>query len=94
MLIEEVIRTCAVRPVAEAAVASVGSGFAATVRRAAAAIGMSVGDYAVTRVGDFARNGRESEMRAVASVMATSQVPLLAGLEQIICFDPAVADGR
>ena len=84
MLIEEVIRSCAVSPVAEAAVVSVGGGFAAEVRRAAAASGMSVGDYAVARVGRFARNGHEGEMRAVVSAMAASQVPVLAGLEQIL----------
>lgn len=89
MLIEEVIRTCAVDSVAAAAVASVGGGFAATVQRAASANGMSVGEYAVTRVGTFARAGREGDMRAVASAMAGSQVPVLAGLQHIICLDLA-----
>lgn len=91
MLIDEVIRSCAVCSVAEAAVASVGGGFAVEVRRAAAADGMSVGDYAKARVGRFARNGREGEMRAVVSAMAASQVPVLAGLEQILWLDLAGA---
>ena len=87
MLIEEVIRSFAVGPVAEAAVASVGGGFAATIKRVASEKGMSVGDYAVARVGRFAKDGREGEMRAVASAMAVSQVPVLAGLEQILWLD-------
>ena len=89
MQIEEVLRTCAISSVAEAAVASVGGGFAATVQRAATEHGMSVGEYAVTRVGTFAKNGREGEMRVVASAMATSEVPVLAGLTQILCLDLA-----
>ena len=91
MLIEEVIHSCASGPVAEAAVASVGGGFAAEVKRVASAAGMSVGDYAVAGVGRFARNGREAEMRAVASAMAASQVPVLAGLERILSLDLAEA---
>lgn len=87
MLIEEVIRTCAVGSVAEAAVASVGGGFAATVQRVASENGMSVGDYAVARVNRFAKNGREGEMRAVVSAMAASQVPVLAALEQILSLE-------
>lgn len=91
MLIEEVIRSCAVGSVAEAAVASVGGGFAAEVRRRASADGVSVGDYAVAHVNRFARNGREGEMRAVATAMAASQVPVLAGLAQILCMSPIEA---
>ncbi len=87
MLIEEVIRSFAVGSVAEAAVASVGGGFAVEVKRAASASGMSIGDYTAARVGRFARNGREGEMRAVVTAMAASQVPVLAGLEQILCLD-------
>ena len=87
MLIEEVIRSFAVGSVAEAAIASVGGGFAATVKRVAMEKGMSIGDYAVARVGRFAKDGREGEMRAVASAMAGSQVPVLAGLEQILWLD-------
>lgn len=87
MLIEEVIRTCAVGPVAEAAVASVGPDFAANVERAATAHGMSVGDYARIRVGRFARDGQEVEMRAVALAMAGSPAPVLAALEQILRLD-------
>ena len=87
MLIEEVIRSLKVGSVAEAAVASVGGGFAAEVKRVASANGMSVGDYTVARVGRFARNGYEAEMRAVVTAMATSEVPVLAGLEQILCLD-------
>lgn len=94
MLIEEVIRSCAFGPVAEAAVASVGGGFAAEVKRMASANGMSVGDYAVAGVGRFARNGREGEMRAVASAMAASQVPVLAGLEEILSLDLSEAKDR
>lgn len=89
MLIEEVIRSFAVGSVAEAAIASVGGGFAATVKRVATEKGMSIGDYAVARVGRFAKDGREGEMRAVASAMAGSQVPVLAGLEQILWLDLA-----
>lgn len=89
MMIEEVIRSCAVVSVAEAAVASVGGGFATEVKRIATAQGMSVGDYAVARVGRFAKNGREGEMRAVASAMASSHMPVLAGLEQILGLDLA-----
>lgn len=94
MMIEEIIRSCAVVSVAEAAVASVGGGFAVEVERVATASGMSVGDYAVARVGRFARNGRESEMRAVATAMAGSHMPVLAGLEQILGLDlPAMHPG-
>ncbi len=89
MLINEVIRSFAVGSVAEAAIASVGGGFAATVKRVATEKGLSIGDYAVARVGRFARDGREGEMRAVASAMAGSQVPVLAGLEQILWLDLA-----
>ena len=64
-------------------------GFAATVKRVATEKGLSIGDYAVARVGRFARDGREGEMRAVASAMAGSQVPVLAGLEQILWLDLA-----
>ncbi len=94
MLIEEVIRSFAVGSVAEAAVASVGGGFAAEVKRAASAKGMSIGDYTVARVGRFAKNGREGEMRAVVTAMAASQVPVLAGLEQILCLDLLEAGPR
>ncbi|KAL8634271.1 MAG: hypothetical protein Q9228_008135 [Teloschistes exilis] len=87
MLIEEVIRSCKVGSVAEAAVASVGGDLAAEVKRVASANGMSVGDYAVTRVVQFARKGREGEMRAVASAMAASHVPVLAGLEHILWLE-------
>ena len=87
MLIEEVIRSFAVGPVAEAAIASVGGGLAAAVKRVAKENGMSVGDYAAARVGRFAKDGREGEMRAVAFAMAGSQVPVLAGLEQILRLD-------
>ncbi len=89
MMIEEVIRSCVVVSVAEAAVASVGGGFATEVKRAATANGMSVGDYAVASVGRFARNGREGEMRAVATAMAGSHMPVLAGLERILGLDLA-----
>lgn len=92
MLIEEVIRSLAVGPVAEAAVASVGGNFAAGVKRAASAKGMSIGDYTVARIGRFAKNGHENEMRAVATAMAASQVPVLAGLEQILCPDIGETD--
>lgn len=91
MLIEEVIRSCAVGPVAEAAVASVGGGFAVEVERAASARGLSIGAYAVKSVGRFARNGREAEMRAVASAMVGSQAPVLAALEQILVLGIAEA---
>ncbi len=91
MLIEEVIRSCAVGPVAEAAVASVGGGFAIEVERAANARGLSVGDYAVKSVRRFARDGREGEMRVVASAMVGSQVPVLAAFEQILVLDIAEA---
>ena len=84
MQIEAVSRSCAVGSVAEAAVASVGGGFAVEVERAAEAKGVSVGDYTVTSVKRFARAGRESEMRAVASIMAASQVPVLAAIECIV----------
>lgn len=92
--IDEVIRTCAIGAVAEAAVASVGGSFAADVGRAANARGMSVGDYAVSRVSRFARAGLEGEMRAVASAMKRSERPILAGLERILTFDaPAPPTG-
>ena len=86
MLIEEIIRSCANRNVAHAAVASIGPGFANEVAAAASAYHMDIGGYVVLSVDRFARHGDEAELRAVRAAMESAQEPLLAGLHRILCI--------
>ncbi len=86
MLIQELLRTCANRKVAAAAVSSIGRKFFDEVQTAAAALDMSVGDYVAQAVTRFTLWGEEAELRSVASAMQGSQEPILAGLHRLICI--------
>ena len=84
MLIEEILRTCTNRKVANAAVLSIGQRFSAEIERLADSEGTSVGDYVAETVLQFARSGDEAKMRSVACAMERSQEPILAGLHRLL----------
>ena len=86
MLINELLRTCAHRTVATAAVSGIGLRFFADVEHAGGLAGLTVGEYVAMTVVRFARTSGEAEVRSVASAMAGSQEPILAGLRRLLCI--------
>lgn len=84
MLIEELLRTCANRSVANAAISSIGHRFAGEIEARARTRDVAVGDYVSDAVSRFARSGDEAAMRSVVSAMNGAQEPILAGLHRIL----------
>ena len=84
MLVSDVLHSCAHRHVAEAAVASIGGEFAATVRRRADVTGQSVGDFTAARVRQFSRWATERDWRQVAAEMRGEDLALLSGLRVVL----------
>lgn len=84
MLIEELLRTCANRSVANAAISSIGHRFAGEIEARARTREVAVGDYVSDAVSRFARSGDEAAMRSVVSAMDGAQEPILAGLHRIL----------
>ena len=83
-LIAEIIHTCSHEKVAQAAVASVGSGFASKVGITAGANGLSIGAFTARAVREFEKIGGEPEKHALRQAMYGSDQPILAGLQHIL----------
>jgi hypothetical protein len=83
-LIAEIIHTCSHEKVAQAAVASMGSGFAGKVEITAGASGLSIGAFAARAVREFEKIGGEREKHALRQAMNGSDQPILAGLQHIL----------
>lgn len=84
MLLGEVLRTCANRKVAKAAVQSIGQRFACEVEAKARRRAMGVGQYVSETVAQFARCGDEAALRSVRMAMEGAQEPVLAGLQRVM----------
>jgi len=83
-LIAEIIHTCSHEKVAQAAVASMGSGFADKVGVTAGANGLSIGAFTARAVREFEKIGGEQEKHALRQAMNGSDQPILAGLQHIL----------
>jgi hypothetical protein len=83
-LIAEIIHTCSHEKVAQAAVASMGSGFAGKVGVTAGANGLSIGAFTARAVREFEKIGGEQEKQALRHAMNGSDQPILAGLQYIL----------
>ena len=84
MLVSEVLRSCAHRHVAEAAVLSIGGTFANSVREQAAHAGLTVGDYTAARVQQFSRSASERDRNVVTAQMHGEDLALLSGLRVVL----------
>ncbi|MCW6509331.1 hypothetical protein [Lichenifustis flavocetrariae] len=84
MLVTDILHSCAHRHVAEAAIASIGGEFAATVRRRADGEGRSVGDFTSHQVKQFSVRASERDWRSVAAQMRGDDLALLSGLRVVM----------
>lgn len=84
MLVSEVLRSCAHRHVAEAAVLSIGGDFASEVRAKAGHAGLSVGDFTAARVQQFSRHASERDWHLVTARMHGEDLALLSGLRFVM----------
>lgn len=83
-LVAEIIHTCSHEKVAQAAVASMGAGFAGKVGATAGANGLSIGAFTARAVLEFERRVGEQEKQALLAVMDGTDQPILAGLRHIL----------
>lgn len=84
MLVSDILRSCAHRHVAAAAIMSIGGDFAASVQRRAEGEGLSLGDFAADRVKRFPRRASEGDWRMVEARMQGQDLALLSGLEVVM----------
>jgi predicted RNA-binding Zn ribbon-like protein len=84
MLMSEVLRSCAHRNVAEAAILSIGGDFATMVRERAEHAGQSVGDFTAARVQQFSMQASERDRHLVTAQMRGEDLALLSGLRVVV----------
>jgi hypothetical protein len=91
MLIADMIHACSNAHVAEAAVTSIGGGFAERVAIAANRNGLGVGRFVAAVVRDFARGANDETIFALRQRIAGDDQPLLRGL--VCVLEPALEEG-
>ncbi len=92
MLVGDIINSCSNARVAEAALASIGGGFAARVRMAAAAAGLETGAFVAQEVVAFAEDADGDDWAALDKVMSGADHPILVGLRHILVVALAAGD--
>src|SRR3984893_13661302 len=93
-MIAEIIHTCSHEKVAQAAVASMGSGFAGKVGVIAGANGLSIGAFTARAVREFEKIGGKQENHARRQPMNGSDQPILAGLQLILRANYPITAGE
>jgi hypothetical protein len=83
-LIADLIHSCSNEKIAQAAVASIGGGFAERVRAAACENGVSPGRFVAVIVRDFGRRANEQTRHNLRLKIAGADQPILFGLRHII----------
>ncbi len=84
MQLAEIVNTCTHESVAEAAIASIGPGFARDIARAAAARDMSVGALVAGQVRRFSWRAGDADRHKLARAISGAPAPVLAGLKHIL----------
>lgn len=84
MLIADLIHSCSNDKIAQAAVASIGGGFAERVRATACENGVNTGRFVAFIVRDFGRRASEKARRTLEEKVAGADQPLLFGLRHIV----------
>lgn len=84
MFMKEMIGSCSLAPVAEAAVMSIGSAFFHRVAEAAETQGMSVGLYAARAVRRFSSRARAHDWDELRRLCAGHDMPVLCAIHHIL----------
>lgn len=84
MLMKELIGSCSLEPVAEAAVMSIGPVFFRRVAQVAEREGLSVGAFAARAVRDFATDASASEWNELRAICTRQDMPVLRALHHIL----------
>jgi hypothetical protein len=85
-MLDEIIKSCGNAHIAEAAVRSIGVGFAHEVRHSAGARGLSLGTFAAASVRQFDREAPPDVRQALLRTMRRTDQPILAGLRFIVDY--------